>query len=38
MQYTHTYTHTHRVQSVIKKERHFAIYSNMDGLGGYNAK
>ena len=39
-EHTHTHTHTHTVeyQLATKKNGNFAIYKNMDGLGGYYAK
>ena len=39
--YIHTHTHTHTQSNTtqpLKKQRKFAICSNMDGLGGYYSK
>ena len=38
---THTHTHTHTHNGILlshKKESNFAIYSNVDRLGGYYTK
>ena len=40
MVYTQTHTHTHTHSGILlshEKERHFAIYHNMGGPGGYYA-
>ena len=36
--HTHAHTHTEEYYLATKKNENFAIYSNMDGLGGYYAK